>query len=146
MTSKNTDNAHIIIQNKQTVDGRTDMLNTEADGRFYYKNGKYYIMYRQCEDNVCVSTMIKAEPKSVVVKRSGAYESRMIYDKQGEQSFLYTTPYGQMPITLVTRDLKIQLGDNGGTIKLWYELWIGKETYHNQMNIMVISKEERKIV
>lgn len=134
----------IIVENRQTIGDHTDFLRTEAQGSFYRKDGKFYILYREEQDGVSTATMIKADGARVTVRRSGAYESRMEYETGREYPFAYATPYGQMRLTLVTKDLEITLGENGGSIRLQYELWIGDEAYDNQMTVKVTPKGERK--
>lgn len=144
MTLNNTDNAVIIVENRQTIGEHTDFLRTEAKGSFYRKDGKFYILYREQQEGANTATMIKADGARVTVKRSGAYESRMEYEEGREYPFAYATPYGQMRLTLVTKELEIALGEKGGSIRLQYELRIGDEAYHNQMTVKVTPKGERK--
>lgn len=138
MTLKNTDNADITIINEQTLGDDFDTIETRVSGKFYQKDDKFYLLYSDKES----STTIKIEGQTVSVRRRGAYESHMVYDKQREHEFVYSTPYGKMAMTVVTRDLEINLGENGGYINLRYELLMGGEPCRNNMKITVGLREK----
>lgn len=138
MILKNTDNADITIINEQTMGEDFDAIETHARGKFYQKDGKFYLLYSDKE----ASTVIKAENQTVSVRRRGAYESNMVYDKRRNHEFVYSTLYGKMAMTVVTRELEINLGENGGDIILDYELLMGSGVCRNNMKITVDLREK----
>lgn len=138
MTLKNTDNADIIIINEQNLGEDFDTVETHTRGKFYRKDGRFYLLYSDKE----TSTVIKAESQTVSVRRRGTYESNIVYDKRKSHEFVYSTPYGKMAMTVVTRELEINLGENGGDIRLGYELLMGGEPCRNNMKITVDLREK----
>lgn len=137
MTLKNIENATINITNQQSIGDDTEPITTKVRGRFYQNKDKFYIMYRQEEDKCLTSTMIKIDGDCVTVSRDGAYSSRMRYKEKCEHSFLYTMPYGQMPMKLYTSSLSTKLTEVGGSIEVEYLLYVNDEPYNNSMKISV---------
>lgn len=137
---KNTDNALISIRNLQTDGGESDVIDTRYKGRFYEKNGKYYIMYNE---NDSASCMIKADNDTVTVRRGGDASSAMVCKKGEECSFLYRTPYGAMQMKIKTDNVNISLGKDGGTIKLSYDLYVNGGCIKNNMDINIKVTEVR---
>lgn len=131
---KNTDNALISIRNLQTDGGESDVINTRCKGRFYEKNGKYYIMYNDDESASC---MIKADKNTVTVRRGGDSSSAMVCESGKECSFLYRTPYGAMQMKIRTDYVNVSLGENGGSIKLAYDLYVNGGCIKNNMDINI---------
>lgn len=133
MTLKNTDNALIKIKNRQTDDGRNDIIETEYSGRFYENNGKFYIMYR--EDSG-VSCMIKIDKDVITVNRKGDASSVMICKKGTVHNFLYHTQYGAIQMSVSTSEIFTELDGKGGKIVLKYILGVNGGNIENDMEII----------
>lgn len=134
MTLKNTDNALIKIENRQTDDGNSDVIKTEYNGRFYENNGKFYIMYK--EDSG-VSCMIKIDKNVITVNRKGGASSVMICEEEAVHNFLYHTQYGAIQMSVQTNKLFYELDGNGGKIRLKYVLNVNGGHIENDMDITV---------
>lgn len=144
MTLNNIDNADIRVINRQSDGQDTDEVELVTSGRFYRNNGKFYIMYREQDEQAVTSTMIKVDGDTVSVKREGAYSSHMVYKKQTEHSFLYTMPYGALPMKLRTNDVGVRLKENGGKVILDYILYINEQPYQNHMTVTIQMKDQTK--
>ncbi|MBQ3124116.1 MAG: DUF1934 domain-containing protein [Clostridia bacterium] len=118
MTSKNTDKFTVTVVNRQVNNGETDYIRESGDGSLRIKDSKYYIMYKT--DTATV--MIRLEGDIVNVKRTGESNSDMTYIAGKTTKFGYNTPYGTMQMEVSTRKLEYSITENGGIIKLQYEL------------------------
>ena len=75
---KNTDNDYrIIVRNKQTADGETNVIKELAYGSLREKNGKQYILYSLEDDGDTVTSLIKLNGDEVLIKRGGAVKTSM---------------------------------------------------------------------
>jgi uncharacterized beta-barrel protein YwiB (DUF1934 family) len=132
---KNTN--QILVENHQVIDGQAKQVSVEYCGTFYQKNGKYYIFYTETEEGASVRTMVTIDGDRVSVKRSGDISSKMIYAPGLEHSFVYSMPYGAMPIRLKTDTVSVCIGPEGGSIEMVYSLFMQEESYKNHMKITV---------
>lgn len=132
MTLKNTDRFEIEVINRQVNNGETDYIRENGTGSLRQKDGKYYLMYKT--DTATV--MIRIEGDTANVKRTGESSSDMDYKPGTTTDFLYNTPYGNMRMELFTKKLDYNLDENGGVIKIQYELC----DIENNMQISVREK------
>lgn len=71
-------------------------------------------------------TVFRIRPGSVVLCRTGAFRSRMIFEQDKPHRSLYETPHGAMTLDILTRALRIDLGMDGGTLEIAYEIALGQ--------------------
>ncbi len=111
---KNTDNEYrIIVQNKQTIDGETDVIEETASGQYHIKNGKQYIMYKTENEGDITSCMIKLDGNEIQIKRTGSINSLMVYRTGERRNFAYNLPYGTVEMELETERVISNLDENG---------------------------------
>lgn len=118
MISKNTDKFVVAVTNRQVNNGEIDYIRENGTGSLRIKDGKYYLMYKT--DTATV--MIRIEGNKANVKRTGESSSDMDYSPGKTTAFDYKTPYGMMKMELFTRKLDYSLDENGGVIRIQYEL------------------------
>ncbi len=144
MTLKNTENSAIIsIRNLQTIDGTETETELITEGKFYKSQGKLYVFYNEDETEetpACTVMLIISEDK-VTLSRKGDFSSKMYYEKGESSQVIYHTPYGELTFLLKTLDIKNNLSDNGGSLRLLYKLLVNGEEFHNDLTITV--KPER---
>lgn len=91
----------------------------------------------QTEAGFCVSYMesvltglegVKTEfliaPERIILRRSGALQSEMIFEQGRETQSLYQTEYGALLISIYAKTVTAELSARGGTITLCYTLTI----------------------
>ena len=61
---------------------------------------------------------------SFELMRCGSTETHMIFDRNNQSMSLYKTPYGNMTVTIDTKQLKIDVDEDGGNIHIVYTLLI----------------------
>ena len=60
----------------------------------------------------------------------------MIFDRNNQSMSLYKTPYGNMTVTIDTKQLKIDVDENGGSIHIVYTLLIeGQQKIETDLNV-----------
>lgn len=135
---KNTDNDYrIIVRNKQTADGETNVIKELAYGSLREKNGKQYILYSLEDDGDTVTSLIKLNGDEVLIKRGGAVKTSMEYKAGEKRSFVYETPYGGIDMELETHRVLHDVAENGGKVELVYTLTVQGEKYFNDTKITI---------
>ena len=126
-------NAKILIKNKQKTEDGEEVLTVNVPCKFMIRGNTAYILYK----DEGISSKIKTDGKSVTVTRMGEFSNEMVYKEGKKTSFLYKMPYGKLDMELKTNELFVDLSENGGRIKLSYELLFSGTGSKNSMEITV---------
>ena len=140
MTLTNTDknNAVFKIKNNQIFDDHNDCVEIKTEGSFYFKNGTYYLMYKEYNDIGEVSIMIRVKGDTVIIKRSGACNARMEYREGLQSEVMYSVPFGNIVLDLDTKKVVNELSEeSGGYFGIKYRLTVNGESYVNNLRIEV---------
>ena len=81
-------------------------------------------------------TTMMINKNSFELIRCGSTETQMIFDRNNQSMSLYSTPYGNMTVTIDTKQLKIDVDENGGSIHIVYTLLIeGQQKIETDLNV-----------
>ena len=69
-------------------------------------------------------TAFEIRPASVLLTRTGAFRSQMIFERGKKHYSLYDTPYGTMTIDIITNYLQNSITDEGGELDIRYAIEI----------------------
>lgn len=119
------------IQKYEDHDNKEEMM---IEGVVAGRNGSEYITFKQFDPNynVTISNLVKVKNGVVTIKRSGAIESTMIFDKEKPYATNYETPYGQLDIYVTTHEIESQLLQGDVKLKVEYEIMMqGKKISDN---------------
>lgn len=119
------------IQQYEDHDNKEEMM---IEGVVAERGGSEYITFKQFDPNynVTIGNMIKIKNGVVTVKRSGAIESTMVFDKEKPYTTQYETPYGQLDIYVTTREIESQILQDSVKLKISYEMMMqGKKISDN---------------
>ena len=136
--------AIISIKGLQQVDNPdTDEISLTTEGRYYEKNGSYYLMYDESELTgfADTRTTVKVTPSSVTVTRAGKYPSMMTFEKGQRHMALYETDYGPLTICIATKTVDWSLNESGGNINVCYDI----EVQHAHMSTNSLSIEVKAV-
>lgn len=118
----------ILIRSAQVMDGDSEEMELRTLGRFYDKDGLYYLSYEETEATGFEGhrTVLKfgKQPK-VVMTRFGKARSQLIIELNECNTCSYSTEYGSMAIDVRGRQHEIQLKEDGGRLFLAYTLDLG---------------------
>ncbi len=67
-------------------------------------------------------TTLTVLPSRVSMLRGGLYRTSMIFEKGKRHVCAYQTEYGAMSLGILTKTLKIDIGDSGGSINMVYSI------------------------
>lgn len=114
------------IKGKQkSLEGEESVIELITEGKFYNKNGAYYLVYDESEISGMEgsTTTLKIQGQKVSMKRFGNNTSKLIFEKGKKHVSEYETMYGDMTMEVMTNDLDINISGAGkGSIDLSYRL------------------------
>lgn len=137
------ENAVIKVTNKQTFSDHEECIEITSIGKFYLKNGKFYILYKEYAEIGEVSVMVKADGNNVTIRRRGASNATMNYSEGHSEEVLYKIPYGDIVFELRTNFVDNRLSENGGVLVIDYDLVLNHEAYNNEITIEIERKESK---
>ena len=116
----------IDIKGIQNVDGEDDITELTTVGKMDVIAGKTYLRYedRTGDSDKGISCLIKLDPKddSIIMQRSGSFNSRM-YIKKGQRHIChYETPAGTFTMGIFGENTDIKMGDEGGIVFMSYTI------------------------
>lgn len=116
----------VIVDSTISCNGQTDRIHTKSEGRFYEKNGTWYLLYKEPFDSGLegVTTTIKATGDSVTILRSEPYASRMVIQPGKTFFTAYPTEGGLFELEVRGEHVAVLLRAGGGEIRLQYSLFL----------------------
>ena len=113
----------ISIKGLQQSQGETqDPITLVTAGRYYRKNGSYYISYEETELTGLegTRTTLRIKPNAVRLVRTGLYPSELEFEQGKRHMSLYHTDYGDLSIVVSTQHISSTLTDDGGELDVKY--------------------------
>ncbi|MBR3848429.1 MAG: DUF1934 domain-containing protein [Oscillospiraceae bacterium] len=117
----------ITIKGLQSFeDTGDDSVELVTSGRFYEKNGNYYISYKESELTGLgnTTTTVKVEKNKVTVIRFGDLETHMIFEEGQKHISYYDMGFGALTVGISTKSIDKSLSDLGGRMKIDYSMEI----------------------
>jgi uncharacterized beta-barrel protein YwiB (DUF1934 family) len=124
--------AIISVVSKQT-DGDGNKIEVVTPGEFYKENNDYYAVYEETELSGMegTKTTLKISSDKLLLLRVGTTNAEMKFKKNNKDTTLYNTPYGALEISVETKDLKINIDNNGGDVLVNYNLAVAGQKSQN---------------
>lgn len=134
----------VRIKAKQIVNNEEEAVELITPGKFYTKNGSYYIVYEETEISGLegTTTTLKVSDKEVQMIRFGTTNSKLTFREGCVDTSYYKMPFGMIELIIKPSSISITMGDNGGSIELKYELMAGgSQMSRNELYIQVEQRE-----
>ena len=129
-----------VLGNQKDIYGEENNIEVVSVGKHYCKNDVHYVLYNDSE-NLGVdhtSTLLKIDKDNVTLIRKGKVEQTQFFKKLETSSSNYKTPFGNMRLTVLTKELDIAFGTVTGDIVIDYELAIdGQWQSENELRINI---------
>ena len=129
----------IDIKGTQENSGEENVIELNTEGRFGTKDDSYFISYNEGELSGLgdVKTVLFVRPDhSVVLQRTGSFQSRIAVEMGKRSTTVYRTPHGDMMIGIYGESVEHSLTPEGGTISMRYTV---------DSNLELISRNTVKI-
>ena len=127
-----------IVSNASMVDG--DVIEVVSPGKYIKMDSGYKAVYEETEISGMegTTTILTIKDKEVLLEREGTTSTKMLFNEKEPSVSLYNTPYGMMEITINTKKLNVEVNDNGGNIKIDYDMAIaGQEVLTTSLSLNV---------
>lgn len=123
----------IISVSSEQVGSDDDVIEVVTPGNFYKKDDSYYAVYEETEVSGMegTTTTLKIGPDKFSLIRMGSTNAKMEFDKKIKSVSMYNTPYGTIELKIETRNLDINVADNGGSISVNYNMSVAGHAPNN---------------
>lgn len=123
-------------------EGKDDVIELVTEGEMYKKSDSDYIIYNETEVSGMegTTTTLEIDPHKMSIMRLGSTNSHMTFEKGKKNFNTYPTPYGDMMMSIYTRNLAVNYNsdDQPVDIHVDYNVEIqGLLETSNELNIHV---------
>lgn len=115
----------ITVRGEQYFEGASpDETELVTEGTLEKTEEGWRLSYRESElvDMAGTLTVFDVHGDWVRLRRSGALNSEMIFEKGKPHTSLYEVPFGTLTIDILTDELSVSLSENGGTLDIRYRI------------------------
>ena len=118
-------NVVIKISGLQVVENTGDNVEVIAMGKHYIKNNKHYLLYDEIDEESGITTKntIKFNEDSAEVMRKGIINGKLVFSKGNNNQSLYSTPYGDLLVEVLTKNIALKHEEENVNLKIDYELY-----------------------
>ncbi len=117
-----------------------DNLELITEGE-YGKNGKaYFVKYNESAVTGMegTTTTLHVDNNKVILTRCGTVNSQFVFEKGQNHYSYYDIPEGAFTIGVFTEYMKVDINDDGGSIKVGYHIRVDGNNYvENDFNLSV---------
>lgn len=115
----------LSIRGRQTYVGQDpEIIELITEGTMNFRDGGWDISYEESELTglAGVTTTFRVEPGKVILTRTGALTSEMVFQEGKSHDSLYRMPFGALMLTVKATRVYFDLVPDGGTIDLVYHI------------------------
>ena len=128
----------LVIRGRQSYEGQEpDVIELTTEGTMEFKDGGWDISYEESALTGMegVTTTFRVELGKVILSRTGALRSRMVFQQGVPHDSLYQMAFGTLMITVCAKSVFFDILPDGGVIDLIYSIDIentaaGMVDYH----------------
>ena len=132
----------IYIKGIRDIDGDKDTVELYTKGRYYRRNGMYFLSYDEMEEDdiePTIKTIVKVDgTKCVTMTKSGKRKSQLIIENGERHQCHYDNGYDDWIMGIEGSGIENGLKDNGGVLNFRYSMDINTMlTSEHEINIVV---------
>ena len=107
-------------------DQEPEVIELVTEGTMEFRSGGWDLSYEESELTglAGVTTTFRVEPDKVVLTRTGALKSQMVFQQGVAHESLYQMPFGALMLTVKATSLFYDIVSDGGVIDLNYNISI----------------------
>ena len=120
-------NVMLFIRGSQRYEDQDpEIIDLTTEGTMEFRDGGWDISYQESEltGMAGVTTTFRVEPNVVTLKRTGALNSEMVFQKGVVHDSLYRMPFGALMLSVEATHLVYDIVSDGGMIDLSYKISI----------------------
>lgn len=137
----------ISIKGLQFESGSDEAVEMIAPGEYYMRNGKHYVLYEEMAEGMDGShdiskNTLKISEHSVEIMKKGGSNVHLVFQENQKNMTYYTTPFGQLLISIFTNHIAVKEKEDVIEVKLRYDLEINQSYVSDcEITIYVMSKD-----
>ena len=119
-----TKNVIISITGLQFEADADEAIEVVSRGEYYFRNGKHFLIYEELieEEHEVSRCIMKISDRAVELTKHGASNVHMLFELGNTNMTYYNTPYGELLLTITTRDIQVKEEENHLSLVLHYNL------------------------
>lgn len=132
-----------IISNSSIEDA--DTIEVVSPGQYIKLDKGYKAIYEETELSGMegTTTTLTIRDEEVILEREGTTTTKMVFNEDEPSVSLYNTPYGMLEITVSTSDLYVDMDDDGGELKIEYDMAIAGQMPMNTSLTLKVKTQEK---
>jgi len=122
----------------------SDAIELVTEGRLYKNPQGYLLEYDESELTgvVGVTTRLTLENETVTLQRGGTVDTHMVFTPGGVYESNVSTPLGAMHMFILAHRVESRMGQEGGCVRLEYELSLGELSTVNKLKLSFKNLED----
>lgn len=115
----------VKVRGTQGIDGQEEVIELSTEGTLRKFEDDYIITYSEdpTESGQKTKTQLTVTPNNtVILDRRGDLNSRLVITEGERNSCLYAIPQGSMTLGIYGKEVKNNMTDQGGTVKMVYSI------------------------
>ncbi|EGT3615239.1 DUF1934 domain-containing protein [Clostridium perfringens] len=135
--------AIISICSTQDIDEQ-EKIEVVTVGEFSTDGDEFIATYDETEISGMegTKTTLRIKDGKVILHREGTTSTKMEFQKDNTSVALYNTPYGMLELKTSTKELELDVNEDGGNISIKYHLIAGGQSPIQTNLDMIIKVEE----
>ena len=130
----------------QNPEEKQDEINLTTYGTLAHEDGKYTLAYNDTEgtSNQNTVTEIKVDGNSVIMQKTGGFETQFIFEQSKLYSTVFRTPFGNMSMSVFPTLVDTHLGNDRGSIDLEYIINVAGAQFINKLSLSYQTEKTRQ--
>ncbi len=123
-----TKDVYITVTGRHRTDGEwQEPVETKTRGRYYFKNGKHYLLYEETQEGVqgVIKNTVKFDDEVLQVSKKGAMESEMSFREGERKNNPYRTPQGVLYLEIETEKVTVKSEQTRIEVEARYAMFMG---------------------
>jgi len=115
-----------ILGTQNQCDGQTDSSRSTAEGMYYFRGGKHYIVFEELspDHTDSIRSAMRFDEKRLVLIRQGGLNTRMEFERGVRMRSSYAAGPGTMVIDIDTKQYVLRESDGMMILKVSYKLFL----------------------
>lgn len=115
--------AVIKITDRHVQDGEEYTCELTTSGSLDFRPDGFTVVYEETDEELkgCTTTL-KYTNGTIVMTRTGKYNTELIIEKDRRHTCFYSTPFGELMMGVYTNNLLTDMNENGGTLRFSYTI------------------------
>ncbi len=136
----------LTIKGTQSEGDNSELIEFVTEGRFCRLSDGYLLEYDESTLTGIegCTTKLTLKNNSVILQRSGTFDTHMVFSPGSVFQGYYSTPHGTMNMSVFAVRVESELGEQDGSLNLEYEMTLGEMFTLNKLNLSFKQMKDSK--